>query len=70
MTNHKVGYLIGSLATGSINRKLAKALVRLAPPNLDMAEIPIRELPLYTYDYDADFPPVARRLLLWMRSCL
>ena len=26
MTAYKVGYLIGSLAKGSINRKLAKAL--------------------------------------------
>ena len=32
MTTHKVGYFIGSLAKESINRKLAKALVRLAPP--------------------------------------
>jgi chromate reductase len=28
-----VGYFVGSLATGSINRLLAKALVRLAPPD-------------------------------------
>lgn len=35
MTTHKVGYLIGSLATASINRKLAKALVLLAPPELE-----------------------------------
>ena len=28
---YKVGYLIGSLATASINRLLAKALVKLAP---------------------------------------
>ena len=34
MTTYKVGYLIGSLAKASINRKLAKALVRLAPPEL------------------------------------
>jgi chromate reductase, NAD(P)H dehydrogenase (quinone) len=60
MTKHKVGYLIGSLATASINRKLAKALVRLAPQELEMDEISFRELPLYSYDYDADFPPVAR----------
>jgi chromate reductase len=60
MTTHKVGYLIGSLATASINRKLAKALVRLAPAELDMREIPFRDLPLYSYDYDPDFPPVAR----------
>jgi chromate reductase len=60
MTTHKVGYLIGSLATESINRKLAKALVRLAPQELHMEEISFRDLPLYSYDYDADFPPEAR----------
>lgn len=46
MTVHKVGYLIGSLAKGSINRKLALALVKLAPPELDMSEISFGELPL------------------------
>jgi chromate reductase len=60
MNTYRVGYLIGSLATGSINRKLAKALVRLAPAELEMTEIPFRDLPLYSYDYDADFPPAAR----------
>lgn len=57
---YKVGYLIGSLAKASINRKLAKALVRLAPDDLDMVEISFKELPLYNYDYDEDFPPPAR----------
>jgi len=60
MTTYKVGYLIGSLAKGSINRKLATALVRLAPPQLEMSEISFRDLPLYSYDYDADYPSVAR----------
>lgn len=60
MSKYKVGYLIGSLAKESINRKLAKALVQLAPPELEMSEISFRELPLYSYDYDADFPPPAR----------
>ena len=60
MTTYKVGYLIGSLAMASINRKLATALVRLAPAELAMVEIPFRDLPLYSYDYDADFPPAAR----------
>ena len=61
MTTHKVGYLIGSLATASINRKLAKALVKLAPSNMQMVEIPFKDLPLYSYDYDANYPPVARQ---------
>ena len=39
MTTYKVGYLIGSLATQSINRKLAKALIRLAPETLKFSEI-------------------------------
>jgi len=60
MTEFKVGYLIGSLAKGSINRKLAKALVKLAPPEFIMTEIGFGDLPLYSYDYDADYPPVAR----------
>lgn len=60
MSDVKVGYLIGSLAKASINRKLAKALVRLAPAEMKMTEIGFAELPLYSYDYDTDFPPAAR----------
>src|SRR5690606_6189892 len=60
METYKVGYLVGSLAKESINRKLAGALVKLAPPGMEMTEIPIRDLPLYSYDYDNDYPPVAR----------
>jgi chromate reductase len=61
MTIYKVGYFVGSLAKASINRKLAHALVRLAPEQLKMTEIAFGDLPLYSYDYDADFPPVARK---------
>jgi chromate reductase len=60
MATYRVGYFVGSLATRSINRLLAKALVRLAPPELELTEVPFRDLPLYSYDYDADFPAVAR----------
>lgn len=59
MTTFKVGYLIGSLAKGSINRTLAKALINLAPKSLEFSEIPFMDLPLYSYDYDASFPQVA-----------
>ncbi len=60
VATYKVGYMIGSLAKASINRKLAGALVRLAPAELEMSEIPFKDLPLYSYDYDADYPRVAR----------
>ena len=62
MSIYTAGYFVGSLARGSINRKLARALTRLAPPHLHMREISIDELPLYSYDYDSDYPPPARAL--------
>ena len=61
MTQYKVGYLVGSLAVASINRKLAKALSRVAPAELEFIEIPIKDLPLYSYDYDANFPDTATK---------
>jgi chromate reductase len=57
---YRVGVLIGSLASDSINRSLAKALIALAPPEFAFHEIVYRELPLYSRDYDADYPQVAR----------
>jgi chromate reductase, NAD(P)H dehydrogenase (quinone) len=54
-----VGYFVGSLARASINRKLARALIRLAPAQLALTEIVFKDLPFYSYDYDADFPPAA-----------
>ena len=62
MSDYVVGYFVGSLAAQSINRKLANALVQLAPPHMTMCEIPIRDLPLYSYDFDADYPAPARAL--------
>jgi chromate reductase, NAD(P)H dehydrogenase (quinone) len=59
MTTYTVGYFVGSLAKASINRKLARALVRLAPEELVLTEIAFGDLPLYCYDYDADLPPAA-----------
>lgn len=59
MAPYTVGYFVGSLAKNSINRKLAVALTRLAPPGLATREIPIADLPLYSYDYDNNYPAPA-----------
>jgi len=59
MATYKVGYFVGSLSSTSINRQLANALIRLASPQLVFSEIPIRDLPLYSPDFDTDYPPVA-----------
>jgi chromate reductase, NAD(P)H dehydrogenase (quinone) len=58
---YSVGYFIGSLSEKSINRTLSKALIRLAP-QLEMREIPIKDLPLYNRDFDPNYPPEAQAL--------
>lgn len=60
MEKFKVGYIVGSLAKGSINRKLALALTKLSPENLELNEITYNELPFYSYDFDIDYPQVAK----------
>lgn len=62
MTTFTVGYFVGSLAKASINRKLAVALTRLAPSEVWLEEIPIGDLPLYSYDYDKNYPPAGKAL--------
>ena len=59
MPTYKVGYFVGSLSSTSINRTLSRALIRLAPDDPEFSEIAIRDLPLYSQDFDADFPPEA-----------
>jgi chromate reductase len=62
VTTFTAGYMVGSLAKASINRRLARALTLLAPHELKMREIPIGDLPLYCHDFDADYPPAGRAL--------
>lgn len=62
MTTYKVGYFVGSLSSTSVNRELARALLALAPDDLEFAEIPIANLPLYSPDHDANYPPEALAL--------
>jgi chromate reductase, NAD(P)H dehydrogenase (quinone) len=60
--SYEVGYFVGSLSSTSINRVLSRALIRVAPPELAFTEIPIGNLPLYSPDHDADYPPEAKAL--------
>jgi chromate reductase, NAD(P)H dehydrogenase (quinone) len=62
MSAHKVGYFVGSLSSTSINRVLSAALISLAPDDLEFTEIPIGNLPLYSPDFDSDYPPEAQAL--------
>ena len=60
MSDRTIGYIVGSISSTSLNRRLAKALERLAPEGTTLIEIPIADLPFYSPDHDADFPQVAR----------
>jgi len=52
-----VAVLVGSLRRESFTRKLAKALIALAPPSLRMEMVEIGALPLYNEDLEASLPP-------------
>jgi len=57
------GLVVASDGSGPLLQRDYWAVIagcRLAPPELQFKEISFKELPLYSYDYDADYPPVAR----------
>ncbi len=63
MPEFRVGVIVGSLSTGSINRRVARCLMALGTDaELDFFEIPIGELPFYRRDFDADYPAGGQRL--------
>jgi chromate reductase len=57
MATRKIAVLVGSLRKESFTRKVAKALMLLAPPTLDMEIVEIGQLPLYNEDDDTGNPP-------------
>jgi chromate reductase len=57
-TTRDVAVFVGSLRKESFNRKLANALVAMAPAPLKLEVVEIRQLPLYNQDDDAN-PPAA-----------
>ena len=58
----KIAVVVGSLRRDSFNKQLAHALVSLAPSDFSFEFLDIGSLPLYSQDYDSDFPEAARTL--------
>ena len=58
----KVAVVVGSIRKDSINRKLAKALVKLAPKDFECDFIKIDDLPIFNQDHDQDPPESVRRV--------
>ncbi|HSN15758.1 MAG TPA: NAD(P)H-dependent oxidoreductase [Anaeromyxobacteraceae bacterium] len=55
----KVAVLVGSLRKESFSRKIARAIVEVAPPSLDLGVVEIGGLPLYNQDDDDQGAPPA-----------
>ena len=64
-----VAILVGSLRKESINRKLARALEKLAGDRAEFRHIRIDGLPLYNQDFDGDYPAVCQHLKDAIKAC-
>jgi chromate reductase, NAD(P)H dehydrogenase (quinone) len=62
MSQYQIALVVGSLRRDSINRKLANALVKLAPPEFSFKQLEIGDLPLYNQDDDANQAAPVKRL--------
>jgi chromate reductase len=62
MNQYQIALLVGSLRRDSINRKLAEAVVSLAPADFTFEHVKIDDLPLYNQDDDASPSEQVKRL--------
>lgn len=62
MSQYPIAVIVGSLRQDSINRKLATALAKLAPPEFTFTQVEIGDLPQYNQDDDADQAPAVKRM--------
>ena len=62
MSKYNIAVIVGSLRQDSINRKLATAIAKLAPPEFSFTQVEIGDLPQYNQDDDADQAATVKRL--------
>jgi chromate reductase len=62
MGQYQIAVLVGSLRHDSFNRKLASAVVKLAPAEFSFKQVQISDLPLYNQDDDANPAESVKRL--------
>lgn len=62
MSQYQIAVVVGSLRRDSFNRKLADAVIALAPPELSFKHVRIDDLPLYNQDDDANPAETVKRL--------
>lgn len=56
----KIGYIIGSLTAGSMNRAGFEAIKKNAPEGVEFSEIAIADLPFFSQDAEVEFPAAAQ----------
>lgn len=54
MKDYRIAVIVGSIRQDSFNRKLANAIVKLAPPEFSFRFAQINDLPLYSQDDDSN----------------
>jgi chromate reductase, NAD(P)H dehydrogenase (quinone) len=62
MSQYQIAVIVGSLRKDSFNRKLAGAVVKLAPPEFSFKQVQTGDLPLYNQDDDANQAESVKRL--------
>jgi len=62
MHQYQIAVVVGSLRRDSVNRKLANAIVKLAPSEFSFKQVQIGDLPLYNQDDDANQAESVKRL--------
>jgi chromate reductase len=62
MSQYQIAVVVGSLRKDSFNRKLADAIVKLAPAEFSFKQVEIGDLPLYNQDDDAQQAASVKRL--------
>ena len=62
MSQYQIAVVVGSLRKASFNRKLANALVKLAPAEFTFKQLQIGDLPLYNQDDDTNQAEAVKRL--------
>jgi len=62
MKQYRIAVVVGSLRNDSFNRKMARAIVRLAPSEFSFKQVEIGDLPLYNQDDDANQAESVKRL--------
>jgi chromate reductase len=62
MSEYQIAVVVGSLRRDSFNRKLAHAVVKLAPPGFSFQDVQIGDLPLYNQDDDSNQADSVKRL--------